>query len=315
MTDQASSPKVPTTIVTGFLGSGKTTIISHLIDELKARGEQVVYIKNEIGDQDIDGQLMKSKQVVARELLNGCICCTLVGPFVAAITEVVQTFAPDRIVIEASGTAEPAALALMVSGHPLLQRDAMISIIDVVNFEGYEDLTMTAQQQTQFTDLIIFNKVELVDQARKEAVVGYVRELNTHSPIIEAHQGKIPVELIFGTSSKELEEILSQKPEHHEHHHLDEDALEGFSLRLTRPISQEKLSRWLETFPPRIFRVKGFLTSADGQQFLVNRVGRRTTIEPTKVQRQTEAIVLLLIGYQATQLQEQLDQELQKLAD
>ena len=152
--------KIPTTVFSGFLGSGKTTIISHLIEVLQNKGEQVIYIKNEIGDTDIDSKILKGKGIKTKELLNGCICCTLVGPFITSINEVVETFNPDRILIEASGAADPSALALMIASHPLLERDGVIAIVDVVNFEGYKDLSVTAQNQTKFTDLIIFNKTK-----------------------------------------------------------------------------------------------------------------------------------------------------------
>jgi len=160
--------KIPTTVFSGFLGSGKTTIISNLIDELQANNQQVIYIKNEIGDTDIDGKVLEGKGIKTKELLNGCICCTLVGPFISSINEIVETFSPDKIIIEASGAADPSALALMISLHPNLARDGVIGIIDVVNFEGYKDLSVTAQNQTKFTDLIIFNKIELVDIAKKK---------------------------------------------------------------------------------------------------------------------------------------------------
>jgi len=202
--------KIPTTVFSGFLGSGKTTIISNLIDELQANNQQVIYIKNEIGDTDIDGKVLEGKGIKTKELLNGCICCTLVGPFISSINEIVETFSPDKIIIEASGAADPSALALMISLHPNLARDGVIGIIDVVNFEGYKDLSVTAQNQTKFTDLIIFNKIELVDIAKKKAVVGYVRELNAHSPIIEAPNGKISSKLVFGLNSKDLP-TLQQK--------------------------------------------------------------------------------------------------------
>jgi len=79
--------QTPATLFSGFLGSGKTTIISHLIDQLQKDGIKVAYIKNEIGETDIDAQLIKGKDIETKELLNGCICCTLVGPFEGAVTE------------------------------------------------------------------------------------------------------------------------------------------------------------------------------------------------------------------------------------
>ena len=79
--------KIPTTVFTGFLGSGKTTIIKYLIEHLAAQGIKVAYIKNEIGSEDFDTELIKGEHIETKELLNGCICCTLIGPFMSSIDE------------------------------------------------------------------------------------------------------------------------------------------------------------------------------------------------------------------------------------
>lgn len=280
--------RVPVTLITGFLGSGKTTIIAHLIDDLLAAGVKVVFVKNEVGDEDLDGLLFKGKHIQTRELLNGCICCTLVGPFITAINELVETTHPDRILIEASGTAETASLALMISSHPLLKRDGVINIIDVVNYEGSQDLSITTRHQAQFTDLIVFNKVELVDMDQKQRVVGYVREVNEHSPIVEAPGGRINPELVFGINSAQLQTELAaydaQQSEHHHddhlHNHLAEDGIEGFHYETTTPFDDSKLLTVLESLPKAIFRVKGLIQNSQGDFFLVNRIGLRTTLEP-----------------------------------
>ena len=259
---QPTQQKIPATLFSGFLGSGKTTIISHLIEVLQSRGEQVVYIKNEIGDTDIDSQLLQAQGIKTKELLNGCICCTLVGPFVSAITEIVNTLNPTRIIIEASGTADPSALALMISSHPLLVRDGVVTVIDAVNFTGYADLSITNENQTKFTDLLIFNKVELVDLQQKRAVVGYVRELNTHSPIIEAVGGVVNPEVVFGMSSVHLEELLEKLEDtHHEppHDHTQVDHIEAFHITLESAVNLEAFTHFLQNLPPTLFRTKGYI--------------------------------------------------------
>jgi len=301
--------RIPTTIVTGFLGSGKTTVIGHLIDYLQAGGQQVVYVKNEVGDTDIDGQIMASKGdgVVARELLNGCICCTLVGPFISSINETVASFEPDRIIIEASGAADPAALAMMVSSHPLLLRDGVISIIDVVNFDGYLELTTTARQQTQFTDVILFNKVELADIQRKQAVVGYVRELNTHSPILETVQGVIAPQLVFGLNNQELELLLKDHELQHDHH-IEDDGLQSVRIRLTQPVAEQQIIAALEKLPQNVFRVKGLLVNTENKSLLINRVGLRTTIEPLTFTLSPAQAQLIFIGFQLKKNEAELHQ-------
>lgn len=301
--------KIPTTVFAGFLGSGKTTIISHLIEILQNRGEQVVYIKNEIGDTDIDSRVFEGKGIKTKELLNGCICCTLVGPFVSSITQVVENFNPDRIIIEASGAADSSALALMISSHPLLERDGVIAIIDVVNFTGYKDLSTTAQNQTKFTDLIVFNKIELATMQQKSAVVGYVRELNSHSPIVEAPNGKISPEVVFGLNTTELELLLKQKHETHQDH-VHKDEIQAFSVNSKQKFDQETIETFLKTLPKNIFRSKGFFTTHNAEILIFNTVGNRTTFTqaPPAFQTNSHTALLVFIGYQANKNEKEITQ-------
>lgn len=302
--------KIPTTVFTGFLGSGKTTIISHLIDSLIEKGEKVAYVKNEIGDVNIDGQLMKGKNIQTRELLSGCICCTLTGPFYYAINELVDTIHPDRILIEASGVADPATVALMISSHEKVLRDGVIAIIDVVNFEGYKNLSLTAKRQAEFTDLIVFNKVELVDIARKQAVVGYVRELNDFAPIVEAPHGILNPELVFGLhQQKDLEELLA-KDKKTEHHHLEDEHIETFRIESDVVMNKDSLEKILTDLPPNVIRIKGF-TNIDNQQYTVNKVGHRLDIQLSENQNDITKTTLVFIGFGIKELAEEIQNKFQ----
>lgn len=295
--------RIPTTIITGFLGSGKTTIILHLIDELLRIGSKPAYIKNEIGDADLDGSIVRGKHIKTKELVNGCICCTLVGPFQNAIDELIATSNPDRILIEASGAADPAAIALMVSAHPRLYRDGVVSIIDVENFEGYVDLSHTARNQTQFTDVIVFNKIESVSLDRKRQVVGYVRELNIHSPILEAPEGKIAAAVVFGLDSSQLSLLLSKsdeaKVDHTKNHsatHLEKDGIEALLIDASGMLVTDTTKQLLEKLPSSVFRIKGFLVDATGNLFSVQKVGARVTLTVMHLEPQPQ-LELVLIGF------------------
>lgn len=303
MDQTQTTNRVPITVFSGFLGSGKTTIILNLIEQLQ-KTQQIIYIKNEIGEENIDGTLLKGRHIETKELLNGCICCTLVGPFVSAINEVIETFRPDRVIIEASGVADPSAIALMIDAHEKLVRDGIISIIDVVNFEGYKDISLTAQNQTKFTDLIVFNKVELADLNQKRAVVGYVRELNTHAPIIEAPHGVLSPAVVFGVANSELltqlhHEAVNADGQLHDHvHHLEADGLDTLAFPVTRSIQRDELSRFfdqIDVLPPSVFRVKAIINTPEGTSLLLNRVGSRTTIET--LQESVRTTKLVVIGF------------------
>jgi G3E family GTPase len=307
--------KVPATVFTGFLGSGKTTVISHLIDYLLEQKVKVAYVKNEIGDVNIDGTILKGKNILTRELLSGCICCTLTGPFYHAMNELVDTVHPDRILIEASGVADPATVALMLSSHPKVYRDGVIAIVDVVNFEGYKNLSLTARRQAEFTDLVVFNKIEMVDLARKEAVVGYVRELNEVSPIVEAPHGIVNPELVFGLDTKNLDLLLKDEPVDHEmdchgHTHLENEHIETFKIDIDHPTDEVKLKDFLEKLQPNIIRVKGFVKMSDNTEKLVNKVGVRTDLSDSTETNISSTLVFIGFGIEdlKTDIQSKLNQ-------
>ena len=270
--------QVPTTIISGFLGSGKSTIILHLIEWLRAQDIKVVYIKNEVGDMDVDAAVAAAQGIKTETLLNGCICCTIVGPFMSSIDEIIAQNTPDRILIEASGAADPSAIAMSVSSHPQLIRDGVIGVIDVLNFEGYKDLSITSQAQTKFIDLLVFNKVELADLATKKRVVGYVRELNTHSPIVEALEGRLDPLLAFGLGSAELNLMLQQKEKDHSHahDHVAQDNITAFTCQIPLVTNPSALEKTIAGLPKSVIRVKGIIQTPQGHQ-LVNAVAGRTT--------------------------------------
>ena len=301
--------KIPVTIVTGFLGSGKTTVISSLIDYLLLHGVKVAYIKNEIGSENIDGKLLRGKHIDTRELLNGCICCTLTGQLYHAITELVETIRPDRIIIEASGVADPSAIALLISSHPLVYRDGVIGIIDVVNFEGYKDLSLTARRQAQFTDLIIFNKIEMASLERKKSVVGFVRELNDVSPIIEAPKGVLDPQLAFGISA--VEKIWTSDRRFSKTHelHLKDESIS--TVHFTHPgvMDKEKVTKILAELPANIIRVKGFIQTDDGV-YLVNKVGVHSILTKERLLSDEKDNHIVCIGFALSEWEEEIQTKL-----
>jgi G3E family GTPase len=319
--------KIPATLFSGFLGSGKTTIISHVIDDLQADGVQVAYVKNEVGNDTIDEDIIRGKHILTKELLNGCICCTLVGDFHQALTEIVETLSPDRVIIEASGTGDPTAIALTLQSHPQIRRDGVITIIDVVNYNGVPELNSISQRQAEFTDLIIFNKVEQVDDERKHQVVGYVREVNSAAPIIEAPHGHVHPSLVFGiypsdiagqTRMLELKraEVEREQQLHQdgvEHSHLETDHIESFSFELHEVYDGSQVVRALSALPKQVFRVKGYLKlgTAEGEKLmLINGVNQQIEVSDVPEGFAATQGVMVFIGFMITQLRDQVEQTL-----
>ncbi|KAI1621416.1 cobalamin biosynthesis protein CobW [Exophiala viscosa] len=219
---------IPVTIITGFLGAGKTTLILNLIPQLP-KDYKLALLKNEFGDVAVDSQLAGSASISGvRELLNGCICCNLVGQLNDALFQLRDSVSPSRIIIETSGSAFPATLAMEVNRvareHPgTFSLDGVISVIDVENWKGYDDTSYTAKMQAKYTDLIVFNKWELVDERKFDEALDRVGDLEVQVAWVKSDKGWVDVELVMGIDgamvrSQGLREAIEINDEHTHHH-------------------------------------------------------------------------------------------------
>ncbi|KAL7955323.1 CobW/HypB/UreG, nucleotide-binding domain-containing protein [Trichoderma compactum] len=277
---------IPITIVTGFLGSGKTTLILNLIPQLRAQNPsyKLALLKNEFGDLAVDSQLASSSAISGvQELLNGCICCNLVGQLGPALGELEKTVAPDRIIIETSGSAFPATLALEVNriardaGKYVL--DGVISVIDVENWKGYEDTSYTAKIQARYTDLIVFNKWETAGEDRYDQCLDRVGDLDIDVARVKSDKGLVDIGVVFGIDgglARELTEVdVSGEHNHnhqtkgdgdkHGHSHSHQSEVEVLSVELKgdsgAAVSTDTLLNFLRAAPKdEAYRIKSVLT-------------------------------------------------------
>jgi G3E family GTPase len=270
---------IPITIITGFLGSGKTTLILNLLPQLKEANPdyKLALLKNEFGDLAVDSQLATSQAISGvQELLNGCICCNLVGQLSEALAELHSTVKPDRIVVETSGSAFPATLALEVNrlaretGNYNL--DGVISVIDVENWKGYEDTSYTARIQAKYTDLIVFNKWETCSEDRFDECLDRVGDLEVDIAWVKSKKGRVSVDIVFGVDGGLAQSLTEDPTTHghghgHGHSHNHQTEVEVLSIVLKGPkdtaVSAGKLQAFLKTAPKdQVYRIKAVLTAS-----------------------------------------------------
>eukprot|EP00741_Cyanophora_paradoxa_P000514 tig00000405_g501.t1 len=199
----AANSKVPVTVFTGYLGAGKTTIILNVIKALP-QGYKCVWLKNEIGDVAVDSQVAASNSIQSAEMLAGCVCCVLIGQLENALADIITQYAPDRIVLETSGSALPAPIAWAVRRRAdIVRLDGIINVVDCVNFQGYKDRSQTAKLQAQYTDVILINKHQLVPETRLDSVLDDVYDLNPDTPKIRVRgKGEVDPAVILGIDTK-----------------------------------------------------------------------------------------------------------------
>jgi G3E family GTPase len=270
-----TSTPIPITIITGFLGSGKTTLILNLIPQLP-QNYRLALIKNEFGDVAVDSQLASAQAISGvRELLNGCICCNLVGSLSDALEQLRLEQKPDRIAIETSGSAFPATLAMEVNRlarethHYTL--DGVISVIDVENWKGYDDTSVTAKLQAQYTDLIVLNKWEGVSERRLDECVDRIfdLELDVPTPRVQSDKGWVSRDALLGLDAKlarSMKKGVKEKHGHgHDHeHHSEVEVLSITLSSASQPagVDLKKLGSLLTSASKdEVYRIKGILYS------------------------------------------------------
>ncbi len=304
-----SLAKVPCTIITGFLGAGKTTLVRHVLEN--ANGRRLAVIVNEFGDVGIDGDILKSCGIESCtedsivELSNGCICCTVADDFVPALKSLLdRPNPPEHIVIETSGLALPKPLVKAFNWPEIASRvtvDGVVAVVDgaavaagrfaddpeAVARQRAEDdsldhdnpLEEVYEDQLLCADLVVLNKADLMSAAELKSVTGEIgKTLPKAVKVVEVQNGKVSVSVLLGLGAA-AEADLESRPSHHdlegEHDHEDFDT---FVVDVPSFASPQKLIDRIAKATDRhdILRVKGFVEIAGKpMRLLVQGVGAR----------------------------------------
>jgi G3E family GTPase len=220
-------------IVSGFLGAGKTTLIKKLLKEALG-GEQVVLIENEFGEIGIDGGFLKDAGIEITEMNSGCICCSLVGDFGAALKEVLDKYHPDRILIEPSGVGKLSDVMRAVEGATAeegVHLNSAVAVVDAKKCKAYlKNFGEFFANQIEHAGTIILSRTGEMSDEKINAVIALIREHNAKAAIITTPWDKLEgvkiLEAIEDAKDLEAElmkEVLAAHDDEHEHHHHDHD--------------------------------------------------------------------------------------------
>ena len=217
------------TIISGFLGAGKTTFIKKLLEQVYA-GQKVVLIENEFGEIGIDGGFLKDAGIQITEMNSGCICCSLVGDFGKALIKVSKEYAPDRIIIEPSGVgklSDVVAAVEKVKDEAGLELDCFLTVADATKAKMYmKNFGEFYNDQIEHASTIVLSRTQNMDAAKLEASVALIREKNAEAAIITTPWDELNGEQILSALEKKslMDELLKEALEHSaEHHHDDDD--------------------------------------------------------------------------------------------
>ena len=216
-------------IVSGFLGAGKTTLIKKLLKEALA-DTKVVLIENEFGEIGIDGGFLKEAGIEIKEMNSGCICCSLVGDFGTSLREVLDTYAPERILIEPSGVGKLSDVMKAVQ-DAMTDRDvelnSAVAVVDACKCKMYiKNFGEFFVNQIEHAGTIVLSRTDKLNEEKLAVCVEMIREHNEKATIIttpwEALEGKDILETIEGAKDLEAElmkEVMAHHDEHEHHHH------------------------------------------------------------------------------------------------
>ncbi|MBE6013830.1 MAG: GTP-binding protein [Lachnospiraceae bacterium] len=219
-----------TAVFSGFLGAGKTTLIKKLIKEVY-EGQKIVLIENEFGEIGIDGGFLKDAGIEITEMNQGCICCSLVGDFDKALKEVVETYHPDRIIIEPSGVGKLSDVIKAiknVSKDAGLELDCAVAVVDAKKAKMYmKNFGEFFSNQIENATTIVLSRTQMVTEEKLSQAVELVKGLNDKAAIIttpwEEIEGSVIVKAMEGKNDL-LESLVEEYEHEHEHeHHHDHD--------------------------------------------------------------------------------------------
>ena len=297
--------KLPVTVLSGFLGAGKTTVLSHILNN--RQGKKVAVIVNDMSDVNIDSATVANEVSLNRsdeklvEMSNGCICCTLREDLLLEVTKLAKDGRFDYLVIESTGISEPLPVAETftfsdedgISLSDVATLDTMVTVVDAVNFlKDYEEalsLQETGESlgeedersvsdllvdQVEFADVILISKTDLVDTADIERLKAILKTLNTHAKISSITQGQVDIDTLLNTGLFDFERAQNApgwlKEMRGEHiPETEEYGISSFSFLARRPFHPEKFYHFLhdtEKFG-KLIRSKGYFWLASRPQF------------------------------------------------
>jgi cobalamin biosynthesis protein CobW len=288
--------KIPVTVITGFLGAGKTTLIRHLLQNNE--GRKIAVVVNEFGEVGIDGDLLRSCQVCDEEetpqnniveLNNGCLCCTVQEEFYPTMQALLKRRDQiDVIVIETSGLALPKPLVQAFRWPEIRNSatvDGVVTVVDAQalsagtlvgnlaaleaqrqadpNLEHETPIEELFEDQLACADLVLLTKTDLLDQTDLTQVDSWLKqELPTGVKIVPCHQGEIDSNVLLGFNAA-VEENLEHRPSHHDHEaeHDHDDGINSIQLTLDQSFDPKVLTQKLSQLVQQqeIYRIKGFV--------------------------------------------------------
>jgi G3E family GTPase len=284
-------------LITGFLGAGKTTLLRRILQWSGDLSSTAVLV-NEFGKVGIDGELLKRFQTPVVELTNGCICCSMQGDMVKSLEEITERFHPKRILIEATGVANPLEVSTFLKTSRLKGRvgaPRVVTVLEADIWKGREYFGPVFHNQIKAAHVLLYNKVDLVPKEDVSRDMEQIRQVNASCSILPTHHCQIDPEVLWSSPEPKTDSLDSFFLVAYSH---NESAAElgyvAFSFEDEHTFDGACFRRFINEMPLSLYRMKGFVYM-DGKSFVINHVGGKTEWTESSVAGPTK---LAFVGWQ-----------------
>lgn len=264
---------IPALIVSGFLGSGKTTLVGHLLRAAQRDGVRLAIVSNEFGDTGIDRALLDAGEEGFVELDGGCVCCRLSDALGDTLEQILTVVKPDRLVLETSGVALPGDILVQFWRPPLdalFSEEAVVVVVDAERLLHHAPHDETFLEQIEAADVLVLNKCDLIDAAEQIEATRRLSEMSGGRPVVPTTRSRVDPDLLFppdpeGVRRRRRDPTAEPQPHEHERFHTRE-------LRFDGEVQADEVLRRVAA--EGALRAKGFVRTPDGLR-VVQGVGAR----------------------------------------
>ena len=294
---------IPVTIISGFLGAGKTSLLNHLLNA--DHGLRVAVLVNDFGKINIDAALVAGVSGESTiDLSNGCICCSIRDDLLEAVIQLIQrSNSPEYIVVETSGVSDPAAVSLTFMASELRSRTRVDSVLTVVDAEQIDHVhgkqRELALDQIAAADMVVLNKIDLINDIKRGELAGFVRNLVPAARIFESTYGKVPLDVVIGVGTYDFHRFAGRpyldfhihagreghqhdadEVTHHEHHAEHTLVFSTWCYTTDQPLVRGAVRDAMIALPATIYRAKGFVYLSDvpTRKGIIHVAGKRTRL-------------------------------------
>jgi len=310
---------VPVYVLTGFLGSGKTTLLNRILEEARASGLRVAVLLNEVGDANVEGQLL-GKDVPMAEMLGGCICCTIRADLGMELTKLAREHRPDAIWIETTGIARPLEIMDAVteaSMYEKLELKGGVAVADALHLldrvrVGAGKTFKLMREQLSAASFVVLNKADLVGPAELSELESLISDWNPDARLVTTVRANLDLDLVYGDEPEQLgyDRGLAGDSPHEHDHRSSHDSINALTYYLPGPVDSHAFEELIAGLPEGVYRGKGIVTFRDtASRFLFQYAYRQSDYMRIDPQGTVHDVVVWIgEGFSRQSLLKQLEQ-------